>query len=148
MHNAVQYLASVSSAVSSSATSSSTPSILAKKVTCRLTEKQEQLESLRALKAEILGSNPLTGFHACPEWSGSIDCPPPSERNPLGGRPRQHEFMADPHEVIATNAGNRFGKTTAMVVWSIIQHCPDELLPDRLRVFKRPRAERVQGQPV
>jgi hypothetical protein len=54
--------------------------------------------------------------------------------------------MAAGEFIVATNAGNRFGKTTAMVVWSIIQHTPDELLPDRLKVFKRAKSKVVQGR--
>jgi hypothetical protein len=114
-----------------------------------LNERQrEQYEALEALKGQMKEDNPLLGFHACPQFCGSLDCPEPSERNPLGGRPKQYEFMVDRSEVVATNAGNRFGKTTAMVVWAIIQHTPDEMLPERLKVFKRPRAERIKGQPV
>lgn len=105
-----------------------------------------QLEALQALRAEIKAENPLTGFHACPEYCGSLDCPEPSERNPTGGRPKQHEFMAAPEFIVASNAGNRFGKTTAMVVWSIIQHTPDELVPERLRAFKRAKSKVVQGR--
>jgi hypothetical protein len=115
----------------------------------KLSEEERQLaEKLIQTRRAIVQENPLTGFHACERFCGAPECPKPSERNPLGGRPKQHEFMADPNEVIATNAGNRFGKTTAMVVWAIIQHTPEELLPERLAVFKRPRAKRVQEEPV
>jgi hypothetical protein len=110
---------------------------------------REQYEALEALKAQMKGDNPLLGFHACERWCGSPDCPSPTERNPTGGRPKQHEFMADPHEIVASNAGNRFGKTTALVVHSIVQHTPDEMLPERLKVFKRPRRkpnEQLKGR--
>ena len=56
--------------------------------------------------------------------------------------------MSAPHTVVASNAGNRFGKTTGMVVWAIVQHTPEEMLPERLRVFKRPRGERALKKPV
>jgi hypothetical protein len=110
-------------------------------------ERRAQLEALRALEAQILAENPLEGFHACEKFCGAPACPKPDpERNPTGGRPKQHEFMVAPEFIVASNAGNRFGKTTAMVVWAIIQHTPLEMLPDRLKGFKRTESKIVQGR--
>jgi len=50
--------------------------------------------------------------------------------------------------ILMVDAGNRFGKTVGSVVWSIIQHTPDELLPERLRQFRRPRPAHLDGIPV
>lgn len=47
--------------------------------------------------------------------------------------------MSAMDRIVVEAAGNRFGKTTGNVVWSIIQHTPYELLPERLKEFKRPR---------
>lgn len=110
----------------------------------------DQKEYLRLKEAldELARANPLQRFHACAKWCGSPECPAPTERNPLGGRPHQHEFMAAMDRILLMAAGNRFGKTTANVVWAIIQHTPDEMLPDRLKEFKRPRPEHWQDTPV
>lgn len=56
--------------------------------------------------------------------------------------------MAATERIVLEAAGNRFGKTTANVVWAIIQHAPDELLPPRLREFKRARPAAYDGIPV
>lgn len=95
-------------------------------------EKRELFEQLQAAHKELLATNPLEGFHACP-----VSCGP----NCLD-REKQHEFMASMNRIVAAFAGNRFGKTTANVVWAIIQHTPDDMLPDRLKPFKRPRDAR------
>jgi phage terminase large subunit-like protein len=99
----------------------------------RLSPKQRELfDQLAAAHRDILEANPLQGFHACAEPCGAPGCQ---------ARARQHEFMAATERIVAAFAGNRFGKTTANVVWSIIQHTPDEMLPKRLLGFKRPRPE-------
>lgn len=56
--------------------------------------------------------------------------------------------MAAGERIVLEAAGNRFGKTTANVVWAIIQHTPLELLPARLHEFKRPRPAAYEGTPV
>lgn len=56
--------------------------------------------------------------------------------------------MAASERIVLCAAGNRFGKTTANVVWAIIQHCPDNVLPDRLRQFKRERPPHAAHQAV
>jgi hypothetical protein len=96
-------------------------------------EKQHLLEEVQAALTEIYAGNPLESFHACAEHCGSPLCHP---------REKQHEFMAAMTRIVAAFAGNRFGKTVANVVWAIIQHTPDDMLPERLRVFKRPRDAR------
>lgn len=95
-------------------------------------EKRALFEQLQAAHKELLATNPLEGFHACEESCGP-NCLP---------RPKQHEFMASMNRIVAAFAGNRFGKTTANVVWAIIQHTPNDILPERLRRFKRPRDPR------
>lgn len=97
---------------------------------------------------QLAAANPLLRFHACARWCGSPECPAPNERNPLGGRPKQHAFMAATDRIVLCAAGNRFGKTVASVVWAIIQHTPDEILPERLREFKRVRPPHAAKEPV
>lgn len=110
-------------------------------------EKREYLKLKEA--ADLLArKNPLQKFHACAEWCGSPTCPRVSETNPTGGRPKQHEYMAAMDRIVLEAAGNRFGKTTANVVWAIIQHTPEEMLPERLHVFKRERPPHLDGVPV
>lgn len=96
-------------------------------------ERRELFEALQAEYNAQLTDNPLVGFHACAEPCGSPHCQ---------AREKQHEFMAAMTRIVAAFAGNRFGKTVANVVWAIIQHTPDDMLPERLRVFKRPRDPR------
>lgn len=110
-------------------------------------DQQEFLRITEALEA-LAQRNPLLRFHACESWCGSPECPAPSDRNPAGGRPKQYAFMAALERIVLCAAGNRFGKTTANVVWAIIQHTPDHLLPDRLKAFRRPRPSHVQDRPV
>lgn len=102
----------------------------------------DQAELLKGLLAEyqnLLALNPLEGFHACATPCGMPGCE---------ARAKQHEFMASMNRIVAAFAGNRFGKTVAQVVWALVQHTPDDMLPDRLKVFKRPRPEHIQGLPV
>lgn len=110
-------------------------------------DQQEYLRLQEALDA-VARENPLLRFHACERWCGSPECPAPSKRNPQGGRPKQHAYMRTQDRIVLCAAGNRFGKTTANVVWAIIQHTPDEMLPERLKPFKRPRPAHVQRQPL
>ena len=111
-------------------------------------EQQHQYLLLKQARDAELKKNPLLGFHACATWCGSPVCPAPTEKNPSGGRPKQHEYMAAHERIVLEAAGNRFGKTTANVVWAIIQHTPDELLPERLKDFRRPRPSYLDAQPV
>lgn len=111
-------------------------------------EQQRQFLQLKEAADALARRNPLERFHSCMEWCGSSSCPRPSERNLLGGRPKQHEYMAAMGRIVLEAAGNRFGKTTANIVWSIIQHTPQELLPERLLEFKRPRPEHYEARPV
>lgn len=71
--------------------------------------------------------NPLQRFHACLGDCGEPGCTV---------HPKQHEFLSASTPVQAAFAGNRFGKTTALVVKCFIQHAPRESLPERLRPFK------------
>lgn len=115
----------------------------------RMTKAQrEQYLALKEAQDQLVRANPLLQFHACDEWCGSPVCPRPTPTNPTGGRPKQHEFMAAHDRIVLEAAGNRFGKTTALVVYAIIQHTPDALLPDRLHGFKRERAEGYESTPV
>lgn len=115
----------------------------------RLTpEQQREYLKLKEAADALARRNPLERFHACDKWCGSPTCPRPTEDNPTGGRPKQHEYMSAFDRIVLEAAGNRFGKTTANVVWAIIQHTPDELLHERLRQFRRPRPEALDGVPV
>lgn len=99
----------------------------------RMTPEQRELfEQIQAELKAIYEENPLHSFHACPEPCGLPGCE---------ARPKQYEFMAAVTRIAAAFAGNRFGKTCANVVWVIIQHTPDEMLPERLKPFKRPRPD-------
>lgn len=111
-------------------------------------EQQQQYLRLKEAADQLARRNPLERFHSCAEWCGSPECPAPAENNPTGGRPKQHEYMVAQDRIVLEAAGNRFGKTTANVVWAIIQHTPDDMLPDRLKEFKRPRPAEYEGVPV
>lgn len=109
---------------------------------------QKQYLLLKEAQDALAAKNPLLRFHACATWCGSPQCPAPSSRNPVGGRPKQNEYMDAKERIVLEAAGNRFGKTTANVVWAIIQHTPDELLPERLRSFRRERPDHWADIPV
>lgn len=112
-------------------------------------EQQRQFLEFKEVYDAQTRENPLLKFHACAEWCGSPVCPRPTAENPKGGRPKQNEYMASMDRIVLEAAGNRFGKTTANVVWAIIQHTPMEMLPERLHQFKRPRtAPAAVGRPV
>lgn len=115
----------------------------------RLTpEQQREYLKLKEAADVLARQNPLQKFHACASWCGSPTCPAPSERNPRGGRPKQHEYMVASDRIVLEAAGNRFGKTTANVVWAILQHAPEDLVPERLREFRRERSTHLEGVPV
>lgn len=70
--------------------------------------------------------------------------------NPLQAlrrNPAQVPFFSSSTRTTAAIAGNQFGKTTALVVRSLIECLPEELLPKWLRPFKRYH-EPVQGRLV
>lgn len=62
------------------------------------------------------------------------------EANPLAGfvphSVKQREFLEAVSPIQAAFAGNRFGKTTALVVKCLVQHSSRELLPGLLRSFR------------
>lgn len=93
-------------------------------------------------------ANPLLRYHSCKEWCGSPACTAPSPRFPKGGRPLQHEYLAAMERIVLMAAGNRFGKTVGNVGWALIQHTPEDMLPERLREFKRPRPLGYEETPV
>jgi phage terminase large subunit-like protein len=66
---------------------------------------------------ELVERNPLQGF----EWHSSA----------------QREFLAARTPVVAAFAGNRFGKSTVLVVRALVECLPAKALPERLRGFKR-----------
>lgn len=109
---------------------------------------QAEYRRLKEAADQLARANPLLRFHSCAEWCGSPICPAPTEQNPTGGRPKQHEYMAAMDRIVLEAAGNRFGKTTANVVWAIIQHTPEGLLPERLREFRRQRPQAYEDVPV
>jgi phage terminase large subunit-like protein len=102
-------------------------------------DKRQLFYELQAAKSELLEANPLEGLHMCSPPCGAPGCQ---------DREKQREFMASMVRITAAFAGNRFGKTCANVTWAIIQHTPDDMLPERLKPFKRPRPARLKGQPV
>jgi hypothetical protein len=109
---------------------------------------QKEFLKLKEAADLLARRNPLQRFHACREWCGSPSCPAPDATHPAGGRPKQWEYMAAHDRIVLAAAGNRFGKTTANVVWAIIQHAPAGLLPARLHQFKRARPVHVAETPV
>jgi hypothetical protein len=89
--------------------------------------------------------NPLMRFepHGCPRchrkvWLGQGPCGEHEEP--------QYEFLRASTPVVAAFAGNRFGKTTALVVKVLCQHTPLELLPAHLHPFKFCPEEPVTGR--
>lgn len=54
-----------------------------------------------------------------------------------GGRQPQREFFEAGTKVVAAFAGNQFGKTTSLVVRSLLECVDRSVLPERLRGFKR-----------
>jgi hypothetical protein len=111
-------------------------------------EQQQEYLKLKEAADLLARKNPLQRFHACAAWCGSPECPAPKETNPKGGRPKQHEYMVAKDRIVLEAAGNRFGKTTANVVWAIIQHTPEALLPERLHEFRRDRPTTYAEIPV
>lgn len=101
-------------------------------------EKRKEVEkALRALE-ELRQNDPLQFFHACPTDCGVPGCKP---------HPHQHEFLIANTKTQAVFAGNRFGKTTALVVKGFIQHIPTSSLPERLRPYKLVKHDRpVKGR--
>ena len=81
--------------------------------------KSDDPEVLRELEAaeRLLSSNPLQGFEA--------------------HSPAQAEFFAARSPIIAAFAGNRFGKTTSLVVRSLVECVDRACLPAWLREVKR-----------
>lgn len=59
----------------------------------------------------------------------------------------QRAFFEADTRIQAAFAGNRFGKTTSLVIKSLLQCCRAESVPDALRAFKVKDAERL-GRPV
>lgn len=58
----------------------------------------------------------------------------------------QRQFMEAKTRLQAALAGNRFGKTTALVVKCLIQHTPDDILPDHLKPYKLATGSPVMGR--
>jgi phage terminase large subunit-like protein len=63
------------------------------------------------------------------------------ESNPLAGfaphSPAQHEFLAAATPIIAAFCGNQFGKSTILVVKSLVQLLPPNFVAEHLRQYKR-----------
>jgi hypothetical protein len=99
--------------------------------------RKEVEKTLRQLE-ELRRDDPLAFFHACPENCGVPGCVP---------HPHQHEFLIAKTKTQAVFAGNRFGKTTALVVKCLIQHYPKDRLPERLKPYRFVTHERpVRGR--
>lgn len=80
-------------------------------------ELRAKVEEKLALGEQIRKQNPLQGF-----WPHSDP---------------QRQFFEARTPVIAAFAGNRFGKTSSLVVRSLIECLPREALPKRLQEYKR-----------
>lgn len=85
----------------------------------------------------VLTENPLQGFEphrckACGEWVN------PKCRDHAAP---QYEFLAALTRIVAAFAGNRFGKTTALLIRALIECVDEECLPEHLRRFKRWNAD-------
>lgn len=89
---------------------------------------QTRREALRLLGEldEVYAQNPLEKFHAC-ERSCGPGCK---------AHPKQREFLAARTRIQAAFAGNRFGKSTALVVKALCQVLPEDYLPERIKPFR------------
>lgn len=84
----------------------------------RLTEAERAEADVELAEfAALVRRNPLMGF----EWHSEA----------------QRVFLAARTRVVAAIAGNRFGKTTSLIVRALIDLLPAEALPPHLRAFKR-----------
>lgn len=98
---------------------------------------QARVDALLAELEASPSSNPFHRWHVCPEWCGVPWCQP---------RPTQHVFAAASTRIQAAFCGNRWGKTTTLVCKCLVQHAPDELLPERLKPFKIATGSPVTGR--
>ena len=100
-------------------------------------------DTLRDLDA-IYEANPLEGFwphpcRFCKKRGPNPDCQ--KHRTP------QKDFLEAQTKIVAAFAGNRFGKTTALVVKLLIQHVPEHLLPEHLLAYRfTPFKEPIMGR--
>lgn len=90
------------------------------------------LRDLAALD-KLLTDNPLQGFEphrckACGSWEG-VGC--------KAHHAPQYEFLAAETRIVAAFAGNRFGKTTGLLIRALIDCVDPECLPEHLLPFKR-----------
>jgi phage terminase large subunit-like protein len=89
-----------------------------------LTEReQEEAKQYLAELEKLVSANPLHTFR-------------PHEANAHGSRP-QLEFLAARTRIVAAFAGNRFGKSSALVVKSLCQALSPEDVPEHLRLFRQ-----------
>lgn len=88
--------------------------------------KRKEIEELLNAYSLALELNPLEGF-----WPHSLP---------------QKQFLKAWTPIVAAFAGNRFGKTTALVVKCLVQHTPEEMLPSHLRQFKFAQSRPVMGR--
>lgn len=93
-------------------------------------ERKEAEKALKALE-HAAKNDPLYLYrpHPCKACGGYENCGP--EHNAP-----QYDFGIAKTRVQAAFAGNRFGKTTALVTKALIQHVPDDVLPAHLKPFK------------
>jgi phage terminase large subunit-like protein len=80
-------------------------------------EQRKVMDAFLVEWAEIVSRNPLAAFE------------------PHG--PQQRAFLEARTAVVAAFAGNRFGKSTSLIVRALIECLPAEYLPERLRRYKR-----------
>lgn len=85
-------------------------------------EVEEAKEALVELE-RMFAANPLHAFR-------------PHGKNKKGRRP-QLEFLAAVTKIVAAFAGNRFGKSSVLIIKTLCQVLPTEDLPEHLRPFKQ-----------
>lgn len=92
---------------------------------------EDVVAALTALD-QVLEANPLEGFapHKCAQCQTYTGVGCEDHRTP------QVDFLSASTPVVALFAGNQFGKSAALVIRSIIECLPDELVPARLRTYK------------
>jgi hypothetical protein len=109
-------------------------------------------EQARGEWNSLVLENPLRGFepHPCPVCRDSVhllDAVGRESGSPCEGalegrlkgphREPQFEFLNAKTRIQAAFCGNRFGKTVALTVKILVQHCPLDILPAHLRPFKQ-----------
>lgn len=94
-------------------------------------QRKEAEKALRAIE-HAAKHDPLYLFRAHP----CLLCGGYDKSVCTGHHSPQYDFGSARTRIQAAFAGNRFGKTTILVVKALVQHVPDEVLPAHLKPFK------------